>query len=190
MTDLNFEDTRMLDVVNESDEVIDSKSRLDVHRLGLLHREIHVWMFDKENNIFFQNRGLSVFRPGLLDATVGGHLNKGEDYIEAAIRETKEETGIIIGSDDLVFLKKLRGILSPSKDYLWDDTNKFLRAVYVYKNPINERQLQKEVGIPGVSFKKLSPSVLKQMSKENIEMFDDFPLHNELPLVLKYLKEE
>ena len=58
MVNLNYENERFLNVVDENDEVIDSKSRIDIHRLGLLHREIHVWMFDENKNIFFQTRGL------------------------------------------------------------------------------------------------------------------------------------
>src|SRR4029078_10371505 len=99
MTDIDYENNRLLDIVNENDEIIDAKARKDVHRLGLLHREVHVWIFDEDKNIFFQKRGLHRTSPGLLDASVGGHVNVGEDYIEAAVRETLEEAGVSISAD-------------------------------------------------------------------------------------------
>ena len=94
MTNLNYENKRILDVIDKNDKIVDSKSRIDIHRLGLLHREIQVWIFDKNKNIFFQKMGLHKKSAGLLDATIAGHPNKGEEYLDAAVRETKEEIGI------------------------------------------------------------------------------------------------
>src|SRR5258708_3806596 len=116
MTNINFENSRLLDVVSQNDKVIDLKTRTDVHRLGLRHREIHVWLFDGKHNMYFQKRGLHRPSAGLLDATIGGHVNKGEEYLNAAIRETKEETGISILASDLILLKKFKGISNLSKD--------------------------------------------------------------------------
>ncbi|MCX6747764.1 MAG: NUDIX domain-containing protein, partial [Candidatus Nomurabacteria bacterium] len=79
-----------LDIVDEDDVVTGSRNRNDVHIFGLLHREVHVWFFDKKNNIFFQKRGVNKSSGGLFDATVGGHVDSEEDYSTAAIREVKE----------------------------------------------------------------------------------------------------
>jgi isopentenyldiphosphate isomerase len=186
MTNLNYENNRLLDIVNENDKVIDSKPRKDIHRLGLLHREVHVWMFDENKNLFFQKRGLHRTSPRLLDVTVGGHVNKGEDYIEAAVRETQEETSISILPSDLIFLKKFRG-----SHYSGDPVsriNNFIRVSYVHKYPVKDEQIKKEVGIPGGGFQKLSIDLLQAPEKEFIKMFHEFMFTNELPLVLKYLK--
>ena len=188
MVNLNYENNRFLEVVNENDEVIDSKSRIDVHGLGLLHREIHVWMFDKDNNIFFQKRGFDRRTAGLLDATVGGHVNKGEDYLKAAVRETKEETGISISPSDLILLRKLRES-HPSTDYVLGTFNNFIRQVYLYKHPIKEQMLQKEAGLPGVGFQKISHTLLIKPKKEYQVMFIDFVLNKELPIVISHLKK-
>lgn len=190
MADLNLENNRLLDVVNENDQVIDLKSRKDIHHLGLLHREIHVWMFDKDKNIFFQKRGLPVSQPSLLDATAGGHVNKSEEYVEAAVRETKEETGISVNPSDLIFLKKFIETEHISTGDLLGTINKFIRSVYLYKHPIEERRLKKESGILGVGFQKFSIDLLKKMSKKETEMFNPFIHSDELPDVFKYLKND
>ena len=186
MTDLNYENSRFLDIVNENDEVIDSGSRTDIHRLGLPHREVHVWMFDKNKNIFFQKRGLHTKSAGLLDATIGGHVNKGEDYLAAAIRETKEETNILVSSSDLAFLKKVKALELPKENFE-DNTNNFMRSVYIYKKPIDEKMLKKEEGIPGGGFKTFSYQFLLNLAPEYRKTFINFVLTQELPYVLEYL---
>ena len=190
MTNIEAENKIFLDVVNEDDETIDSKSRTDIHQLGLLHREVHVWMFTEDKNVIFQKRGLHRPSAGLLDATAGGHPNQGETYIDAAIRETKEETGLMIVPNDLILLKKLKKVSNPSDSVFLGTVNNFIRAVYIYKNPIDEKELKKEVGIPGAGFKKLSYELLLNLPEEYLELFDKFILTEEVPQVLKYLKEE
>lgn len=190
MTNINYENDRLLDIVDEKDQVVDSKPRREIHNLGLLHREIHVWMFDENRNVFFQKRGLHRPSAGLLDATVGGHVNKGEDYLQAAVRETKEETDISVSQDDLIELLKFRKIspVSPKKDPL-HTTNNFFRKVYIFRHPIKEDMLKKEIGIPGGGFQKLSYDILNNSAKEHREMFQKFVFTEEIPHVLKYLNE-
>lgn len=184
MVNIESENKRLIDVVDENDEIVDSKSRNEVHRLGLLHREVHVWMFDDDKNLFFQKRGLHRPSAGLLDATVGGHVNKGESYEEAAIRETKEETGLDITTKNLILLKKLSsfygsGILSP--------VNNFFRCVYIYDKPVQEEAIHRESGIPGGGFQKLSLTYLEN-NNINAGMFDKFILSDEIPEILAFLK--
>ncbi len=189
MTNLNYEKNRLLDIVNEKDEVVGRRSRADIHRLGLLHREIHVWMFDKNKNVYFQKRGLHRPSAGLLDATIGGHVNMGEDYLDAAVRETKEETGIPILVTDLILLMKLKNTSDPSRNDILGTSNNFIRSVYIYKNPINENDLKKEVGIPGGGFQKLSIDFLINPEKEYLAVFQKFVFTEEIPHVLKYINE-
>jgi len=190
MTHLNYENSRSLDVVNKDDIVIGTKSRSDVHQLGLLHREIHVWMFDKNRSIFFQKRGLHRPSAGLLDATVGGHVNKGEDYIDAAVRETREETNISVSPSDLIFLEKVIDIENVSKKKLGETFNNFIRTIYIYKHPIKDEQIKKEDGIPGVGFRKFSTDFFLNPEKKYSKMFKKFVLTKEVPVVLKYIENK
>jgi isopentenyldiphosphate isomerase len=83
------------DVVNDRDEVIRRATRREVHTCGLWHRAIHVLVFDSAGRVFLQRRSmLKDLSPGLWDSSCSGHLDCGEDYDAAAIRELREEIGV------------------------------------------------------------------------------------------------
>jgi len=87
----------IFDVVNERDEVIGHRSRSEVHRLGLLHRAIHVLAFNSRGEVFLQKRSKTKDRePGKWDSSTSGHVNSGEDYDAATVRELHEEIGLIV----------------------------------------------------------------------------------------------
>ena len=89
----------IFDVVNERDEVIDSKPRSEVHRLGLLHRATHVLVFNSRGQVFLQKRSMNKDRqPGLWDSSASGHVDSGEDYDPCAARELQEEIGLRVDS--------------------------------------------------------------------------------------------
>jgi isopentenyl-diphosphate delta-isomerase type 1 len=85
----------IFDLVNERDEVIGRRSRSDVHRLGLLHRAVHVLVFNARGEIFLQQRSMKKDRhPGVWDSSASGHVDSGEDYDATAVREVREEIGL------------------------------------------------------------------------------------------------
>ena len=85
------------DVVNERDEVVGRATRREVHARGLLHRAVHVLVFDSGGRVFLQKRSMKKdMSPGLWDSSCSGHLDAGEDYDTAAVRELKEEIGVAI----------------------------------------------------------------------------------------------
>ena len=85
----------IFDVVNERDEVIDRQPRSEVHRLGLLHRAVHVLVFNSRGEIFLQKRSMKKDRqPGLWDSSASGHVDSGEGYDMCAVRELREEIGL------------------------------------------------------------------------------------------------
>src|SRR5436190_8691061 len=87
----------IFDVVNERDEVIDRQPRREVHRLGLLHRAVHVLVFNARGEVFLQKRSMSKdTSPGLWDSSASGHLDSGEVYDYCAVRELREEIGLVI----------------------------------------------------------------------------------------------
>jgi len=87
----------IFDVVNERDQVIDRRSRREVHRLGLLHRAIHVLVFNSRGEIFLQKRSMTKDRePGKWDSSSSGHVDSGENYDVCAMRELREELGLIV----------------------------------------------------------------------------------------------
>lgn len=85
----------LFDVVDEQDQVTGRATRAEVHRLGWLHRAVHVMVFNKRGEVLLQQRSaLKDVHPGLWDSSVSGHLDAGEDYAAAAVRELDEEMGI------------------------------------------------------------------------------------------------
>jgi isopentenyl-diphosphate delta-isomerase type 1 len=89
----------IFDVVNERDEVVGRAPRREVHRTGLMHRAIHVFVFNARGEIFLQKRSMSKdSSPGLWDSSASGHLDSGEDYDACAVRELREEIGLVIST--------------------------------------------------------------------------------------------
>ena len=85
----------LLDVVDADDRVVDVRPRGEVHRLGLMHRSVHILLFNGTGELFIQKRSMSKdSNPGLWDSSAAGHLNSGEDYLSCAIREMGEELGV------------------------------------------------------------------------------------------------
>lgn len=85
----------IFDVVDERDRVIDALPRAEVHRLGLRHRAVHIFIFNRSGHIFLQKRSQSKdSNPGCWDSSVSGHVDSGEGYDAAARRECFEELGI------------------------------------------------------------------------------------------------
>jgi len=83
------------DIVNERDEVVGRATRKEVHARALWHRAVHVLMFDAAGRLFLQKRSMKKdMSPGLWDSSCAGHVDAGEGYDNAAVRELREELGI------------------------------------------------------------------------------------------------
>ena len=86
----------ILEVVDKNGNVLKLAKRSEIHRNpSLIHRVVHVLVFDKKGRLLLQKRSLNKdVAPGKWDTSVGGHVNPGEDILGAAKREMKEELGI------------------------------------------------------------------------------------------------
>ncbi len=88
-------DNEILEIVDSHDEVVGTATRAEIHRLGLLHRAVHMFLFNPAGQVYVQRRSRSKDRhPGRLDSSAAGHVDPGETYEETAIRELQEELGI------------------------------------------------------------------------------------------------
>jgi 16S rRNA (adenine1518-N6/adenine1519-N6)-dimethyltransferase len=96
LKDLPQKDDEVFDVVDERDEPVGTATRVEIHRRGLPHRAVHVFVFNRHGDLLLQQR--SMFKdvhPGVWGSSVSGHLDAGEDYLAAALREMDEEMGIV-----------------------------------------------------------------------------------------------
>ena len=83
------------DVVDAEDRVVGKALRREVHEKRLMHRSIHIMVFNPEGHLYLQKRVLTKDEnPGMWDTSVSGHVDSGEDYETSAHRELMEELGI------------------------------------------------------------------------------------------------
>ena len=76
-----------------------------IHKKGLFHATVHVWIFSELGNVLIQKRSnKKKLNPGVWDVSVAGHIRYKENIKTAAIRETFEETGIYTKEKDLLKL--------------------------------------------------------------------------------------
>ncbi len=96
----------LIDIVDENNnptgEIVERK---EAHDKGLWHRTVHVYFYRLENNAYellvhlrSKDKDSS---PNMWDTRFGGHLEAGQDILEAGIKEVAEETGQKITSEDL-----------------------------------------------------------------------------------------
>ncbi len=84
--------TEIFDVVDEQDQVTGQAERGKVHAEGLLHRAVHMFVFNKAGELYLSLRShLKDTHPGCWGSSAAGHLDAGESYADAAVRELDEE---------------------------------------------------------------------------------------------------
>ncbi len=106
--------SEVFDVVDQEDRIIGQASRKLVHEKSLIHRSVHILVFNSENKLFLQKRSLQKDEnPDLWDCSASGHVDSGENYDESASRELWEELGIKTKID--FWIK-----LSASEKTLWE----------------------------------------------------------------------
>ena len=88
---------------------------------------IHLYRknFDGEIELLWQQRAFKLDNfPGKWDVSAGGHVNLGESFAEAAIREAREEIGVEIAVDDLILVAFRRSQNIINWVYLVDWSNR------------------------------------------------------------------
>ena len=82
-------------VVDKEDRVVGKATREEIHRKGLLHRSVHIFVFNRAGQLYIQKRAITKdMHPGLWDSSASGHVDFGESYETAAARELEEELGL------------------------------------------------------------------------------------------------
>ncbi|HEX3082468.1 MAG TPA: NUDIX domain-containing protein, partial [Candidatus Saccharimonadia bacterium] len=119
----------LITIVDKNDNVIGQSERKTAREQGLIHRMVKVVIKNSSGQILLQQRSeKKTESPLLWDLSATGHVDAGEDYAEAAVRETAEEVGIKdidlqwIGkyyyerSKDGLTLRRFNGILVGKSD--------------------------------------------------------------------------
>lgn len=95
-----------IDVLSENGEKTgEVVSREEVHRLGLWHKCVHIWIVNGKNEILLQKRSPEKkTNPNKWTTATSGHLSAGDSSIEGAIRELGEEIGLEVEENELQYL--------------------------------------------------------------------------------------
>ncbi len=114
-------DDEWFDVVNDRDEVTGQATRKEVHAQKLWHRAVHAIAFGGDGRVFLQKRSmLKDSSPGKWDASCSGHLNSGEDYDAAVVRELEEEIGLVVRPESgLTPLFKIEACAETGWEFVW-----------------------------------------------------------------------
>lgn len=108
----------IFDIVDLKDQVIGQEKRSKVHAEKLLHRAVHILVFNRDNELFLQKRSMTKdLCPGLWSTSCAGHLDSGEDYDSAAHREFAEEMGI--EAPTLQRLFKIDACADTGNEFVW-----------------------------------------------------------------------
>jgi isopentenyl-diphosphate Delta-isomerase len=109
----------IFDIVDDDDQVIGQRPRREAHRDGHKHRAVHVLVFNSRGEVFLQKRSMSKdTHPGVWDSSSSGHLDSGEDYDKCAIRELREEIGLVITAPP-ERLFKISACLETGQEFVW-----------------------------------------------------------------------
>jgi 8-oxo-dGTP pyrophosphatase MutT (NUDIX family) len=90
---------------NKTDLIV---QRGDTLCAGQYHLVIHIWIYNKAGDFLIQKRAAHLSWASGQWATTGGSAISGEDGLEAAIRETKEELGIILSPQKMRLIGRVR----------------------------------------------------------------------------------
>ena len=97
---LNGKSMELFDVIDEDgNKTGQVKERGVAHRDGTLHSTVHIWIVrpnqESGYDILLQKRSeCKDSNPGAYDISSAGHVSAGDELMESALREMKEELGI------------------------------------------------------------------------------------------------
>jgi isopentenyldiphosphate isomerase len=88
--------SELIDVVDENAMPTGRCETRDVvHRLGLRHRTVHIWLINSKKEVLIQQRAESKENyGGMWDISCAGHISAGETSMQAALKELSEELGV------------------------------------------------------------------------------------------------
>ena len=105
-------DDELLDLVNKDDAVIGTINRTEYERLvseklGYL-RSCQFFQLNSDGKVFVPIRTAhKTIAPNGFDYTAGGHVGAGDNYMQAMIREAKEELNLDLDSTELELIAKV-----------------------------------------------------------------------------------
>ena len=115
------------------------------HRDGIQHRTAHVWIVKRKDSgydILLQKRSQNKDSfPGLYDTSSAGHIPAGDEPLESAIRELREELGIDAAPEQLAYAGLFHGQYEKEfHGHIFRDNE--IARVFVYSEPVEIEKLR------------------------------------------------
>lgn len=167
---MNLEYFDLLDEVGNFTGI--TKERSKVHRDGDWHKAVHIWIINENSEILLQRRcETKDSDPNMLDISCAGHLSAGDNSLEGALRELKEELNLEVKPNELMFIKTLQRSWKNNQGFIdneYDDlyilkTNKKIEEMVYQKEEISE--------IFFVPYKKFKEMIINRQS--DMVMYDE-----------------
>ena len=118
------------------DQVIGKATRREIHQKQLIHRSIHILVFNSNKQIFLQKRSNTKDEnPGIWDTSSAGHVDAGETYDECAERELWEELRI---KESLKLLAKIKACKETYQEHVQVYVCKTNASITINRNEISE----------------------------------------------------
>lgn len=148
---LNGKPMELFDILNpDGSKTGIVRERVVAHREGSLHATVHMWIVRPNEksgyDVLLQKRSQTKdSNPGSYDISSAGHVDAGDEILESAIRELKEELGIEAKPEELHYIGVHYGAFE-AEFYGKMFRDRELSSVYVYTEPveIENLKLQKE----------------------------------------------
>ena len=146
----------MVDVLTETGKFTDNVEMKQLcHKKGLWHKAVAVFIINSKNQVLLQKRSKNKkMWPDMWDISAGGHVLAGEFGFQAIIREIKEELGLSVKKEEIIFIG-----CSTSINKKGDILNKHFNEYYIVTKDIDEKNL---------SLQKEEVSEVKWINKEEI----------------------
>ena len=137
-----------------------SKEKIQAHQDGDFHRTAHIWIINDNIELLLQKRSASKkSHPNCWDISGAGHIRAGENVLDGAIRELREELGVIAKKNDLQFIATIKSTKNPKnkefqyvyllkcnnkiEDYVFED-NEVSEVKYVFYEKL-EKMVEKRI---------------------------------------------
>jgi 16S rRNA (adenine1518-N6/adenine1519-N6)-dimethyltransferase len=104
-------------IVDKNDRIVGYASRSRVHGNNLLHRAVHILIFNEAGEVYLQHRSRwKDQHPLKWDSSASGHVAAGEKYDQTARRELNEELGVSV---PLQKISKLSASPCTDHEFIW-----------------------------------------------------------------------
>ena len=135
----------LIDVLDEKGNPTGAKkTKVEVHEGGLWHKAAWVWIYNTKGEVLLQKRSkIKDSHPGLWDISVAGHVDSGEEPLDAAKREVEEEIGITVKSEDLKLVREGK-VSKYNPENGWQNNEFNDTYLYNYDGKVDDLKLQGE----------------------------------------------